>query len=267
MASLILNNKGEWIWDTPVGDQYDPNDPSQNGDVAAPISPNPGPYDVIVNPYPQPGGAQPGGGDGTGPYSPWNDWWKGGPLVGPDGTVYGGGGEEEAGGGEGGAGGNDFGLAFPSHPGYGRAPMFKAPQFHYDQKFYAPDFEEMKNDPGYRFRVSEGQRALEQSAAGRGSLNSGGTLKDLDAFTQNFASQEYGNVFNRDLQSYMTNYGVARDIFDRLYTGAKDEFAPKLYEWGTNARAADISYAAMLQKWFHDTLSAADILHYGENQG
>ena len=32
-------------------------------------------------------------------------------------------------------------------------------------------------DPGYQFRLSEGQKALERSAAAGGSLGSGGTLK------------------------------------------------------------------------------------------
>jgi hypothetical protein len=40
-------------------------------------------------------------------------------------------------------------------------------------------------------------RALERSAAARGNLLSGGTLRGIQRFGQDLASQEYGNAFNR----------------------------------------------------------------------
>lgn len=52
-------------------------------------------------------------------------------------------------------------------------------------------------DPGYQFRMSEGLKALERSAAARGLLQSGGTLKDITRFGQDLASQEYQNAFQR----------------------------------------------------------------------
>jgi len=52
-------------------------------------------------------------------------------------------------------------------------------------------------DPGYKFRLDQGTQALERSAAARGGLLSGGTLKDLTDYQQGSASQEYGNAFNR----------------------------------------------------------------------
>ena len=54
-------------------------------------------------------------------------------------------------------------------------------------------------DPGYQFRMSEGLKALERSAAARGLLQSGGTLKDITRFGQDVASQEYQNAFQRYL--------------------------------------------------------------------
>jgi hypothetical protein len=60
--------------------------------------------------------------------------------------------------------------------------------------FGAQQFEQ---DPGYAFRQSEGMKALERSAAARGGLLSGGTLKGIQRFGQDLASQEYGNAFNR----------------------------------------------------------------------
>jgi hypothetical protein len=52
-------------------------------------------------------------------------------------------------------------------------------------------------DPGYAFRLSEGQKALDRSAAARGGLISGGALKAATRFGQEMGSQEYTNAFNR----------------------------------------------------------------------
>jgi hypothetical protein len=52
-------------------------------------------------------------------------------------------------------------------------------------------------DPGYAFRMSEGMKALERSAAARGGLLSGSNLKNTQRFGQDLASQEYQNAFNR----------------------------------------------------------------------
>jgi len=57
--------------------------------------------------------------------------------------------------------------------------------------------EQFEQDPGYAFRLSEGTKALERSAAARGLLQSGSTLKGIQRFGQESASQEYGNAFNR----------------------------------------------------------------------
>lgn len=52
-------------------------------------------------------------------------------------------------------------------------------------------------DPGYAFRLSEGQKALERSAAARGGLLGGATGKALTRYGQEMGSQEYQNAFNR----------------------------------------------------------------------
>ena len=62
------------------------------------------------------------------------------------------------------------------------------------QPFGVAQFEQ---DPGYAFRQAEGMKALERSAAARGNLLSGSTLKGIQRFGQDLASQEYGNAFNR----------------------------------------------------------------------
>jgi hypothetical protein len=63
---------------------------------------------------------------------------------------------------------------------------------------YTPfGMDQFQQDPGYGFRLSEGQKALERSAAARGGLISGGALKAATRFGQEMGSQEYTNAFNR----------------------------------------------------------------------
>lgn len=54
--------------------------------------------------------------------------------------------------------------------------------------------------PGYLFRLQEGNKAIERSAAARGGLYSGATMKALDRYSQGVASDEFGAYVNR-LQS------------------------------------------------------------------
>lgn len=64
----------------------------------------------------------------------------------------------------------------------------------FSRDFAASDF---TKDPGYEFRMAEGQKALERSAAARGGLQSGGTLKALTRYGQGVASDEYGKAYDR----------------------------------------------------------------------
>lgn len=57
--------------------------------------------------------------------------------------------------------------------------------------------QDFRADPGYAFRQSESLKALERSAAARGNLLSGSTMKGIQRFGQDLASQEYQNAFNR----------------------------------------------------------------------
>jgi hypothetical protein len=63
---------------------------------------------------------------------------------------------------------------------------------------YTPfGMDQFNADPGYAFRLSEGQKALDRSAAARGGLISGSALKAATRYGQDMGSQEYTNAFNR----------------------------------------------------------------------
>lgn len=71
---------------------------------------------------------------------------------------------------------------------------------------YAGDFTDQafQVDPGYAFRLAEGNKALDRSAAARGGLLSGGAMKAAQEYGQKMGSQEYMNAFNR-YQTSRTN--------------------------------------------------------------
>jgi hypothetical protein len=83
--------------------------------------------------------------------------------------------------------------------------------------FTAPTGVTEQNDPGYQFRLQQGQNAIQNSAAARGGLLSTGTAKDLNNYAQGQASNEYGNVYNRALQTYGTNFNTFNSNNNNLY--------------------------------------------------
>ena len=62
---------------------------------------------------------------------------------------------------------------------------------------------QFQQDPGYGFRLSEGQKAIDRSAAARSGLQSGSALKAAARYGQEMGSQEFQNAFNR--------YGIERE--------------------------------------------------------
>jgi hypothetical protein len=74
-------------------------------------------------------------------------------------------------------------------------------------KFNAPTAEEAEQTPGYQFQLKSGLDAIQNSAAGKGSLLSGRTLADLNNYAQGTASTNYQNTFNNALTQYQSAYG------------------------------------------------------------
>lgn len=64
----------------------------------------------------------------------------------------------------------------------------------FNRDFTLADF---NRDPGYQFRLDQGQQGLERSAAARGGALGGGALKALSRYGQDYASGEYNNAYNR----------------------------------------------------------------------
>ena len=101
---------------------------------------------------------------------------------------------------------------------------------------YAKDFSmtDFQQDPGYAFRLSEGQKALDRTAAARGGLLSGGALKAAAAYGQNMGSQEYQNAFNR-YQTNRTNQLQPLANLQSVGVNATNQQAAQAGQYGVNA--------------------------------
>lgn len=106
---------------------------------------------------------------------------------------------------------------------------------------------QFQQDPSYAFRLSEGMKALDRTAASRGGLLSGATLKGAQRYGQDLGSQEYQNAFNRyqiernaQLNPLQSLAGVGQTATNTL-TGAAGQMGQNLatgYGNVANARAS-----------------------------
>ncbi len=74
-----------------------------------------------------------------------------------------------------------------------------------DSSGHMPTMDEIQIDPGYNFRLQEGEKALQSRAAALGLATGGGTLKAINNYAQQNASQEYANAFARFQQNRQNN--------------------------------------------------------------
>lgn len=69
--------------------------------------------------------------------------------------------------------------------------------------FVAPTLDNT-NDPGYAFRLQQAQQAIQNTASAQG-VRGGDVEKALQDYAQNYASSEYGNVYNRAFGQYQND--------------------------------------------------------------
>jgi hypothetical protein len=109
------------------------------------------------------------------------------------------------------------------------------------EQFKAPDAITEQNDPGFKARLKLGQDTIEKSAAARGGVLTGGTAKDLTNYAQDYASNEYGNVYARGWNDYTSRYNTAQNnnsnTFNRLaaISGVGQTTANQLGMMGLNS--------------------------------
>lgn len=111
-----------------------------------------------------------------------------------------------------------------SAPGYGSLTT----------PFTPPTAAQAEQYPGYQFGLGQGEEALQNSAAAKGSAFSGNTQEALNNYAQNYAQQDYSNVYNQSFNTFETNQA---NTFNRLaaLSGVGQQAATTL---GTEGQAA-----------------------------
>lgn len=85
-------------------------------------------------------------------------------------------------------------------------PAFKAPDplAPWTGSFTAPTAEAAASEPGFQFQLGEALKAIERSAAAKGTLLTGGTGKALEGRAVDLANTNYKDVYGRAYNEYDT---------------------------------------------------------------
>lgn len=97
-------------------------------------------------------------------------------------------------------------------------PVMQAGSGYLTNQFSPQDFA-AGIDPGYAFRLQQGQMANQRAANVAGGALSGNTLKGLQDYTQGLASTEYGNAFDRYQKQRQNIYNTLASIAGIGQTG------------------------------------------------
>lgn len=123
----------------------------------------------------------------------------------------------------------------------------------------------LDQDPGYQFRQDEARRALEASAAFRGSGMSGSTLGALGRQSSDLASQEYQNAWQRmmgrDTEQYGRNWNQYLQNWNQGVTGTQLGLQTNAQNFGQSMSAAQlreqVNQVASSQGWSQAQAEAA----------
>jgi hypothetical protein len=97
--------------------------------------------------------------------------------------------------------------------------------------------EELQATPGYQFQLAQGLQSVNNSAAAKGSLMSGATLKSLNNYAQGQASTGFADAWNRGQEAYQNAFNRKQNQFTQGQQGYQNEFNNRQtqYQQGQNA--------------------------------
>jgi hypothetical protein len=93
--------------------------------------------------------------------------------------------------------------------------------------------EDFYADPGYAFRLREGEKALERMQSARAGLLSGGAVRAGVRYGQEMGSQEYMNAFNRAQAQLGTRLGALGSLYGAGQAAAQ-QVAGQAGQYGSN---------------------------------
>lgn len=104
-------------------------------------------------------------------------------------------------------------AAAEANPLYGSLlrPYRNGEEFSYTGK-------DLLNDPGYKFGLDQGTQGIERGQASRGNFLSGGAMKELARYNEDYAGTKYNEGFNRALSTWNTNLGAYNQNRNSIYS-------------------------------------------------
>ena len=81
---------------------------------------------------------------------------------------------------------------------------------------FDPTMAQLEQTPGYQFTLQQGLKGVDNAAAAKGLGLSGAQMKGISDYTTGLASQTYQQQYNNALQTFMSNYGINSDMYNRL---------------------------------------------------
>jgi hypothetical protein len=134
--------------------------------------------------------------------------------------------------------------------------------------FTVPTEAQLEASPGYESRRAAGQLGMERSAAAQGSVLSGGTQQALARYNQDYASNEYANLFGQTLSANVNNNNVTQGNFGNAFqtyqanygqfTDAANRGASTYQMNVTNRRNAGLDYWNQLNDLYQTGAGAAN---------
>lgn len=124
----------------------------------------------------------------------------------------------------------------------------------------------LESTPGYQFRMDEGQKAIERSAAARGKFFSGQLGKELTRYGQGVASDYWDDLWNEYGVLSGTGQTAGRDINSSV-TGFADRAGANAMTAGQARASAYGAAGAANANFWGNTVPGAIWTGYGASQG
>lgn len=125
----------------------------------------------------------------------------------------------ERGGSAAGGGLNGGNFSYPSFN-----ETYSAPAPYTPATFTPPTYADLANDEGFKAILDYGNKALQASAAAKGTLLTTGTVKDLQNQNRTLANSYYGDIYNRALNTFATNEGNRAAAYGTNATNSLNQY-------------------------------------------
>lgn len=102
--------------------------------------------------------------------------------------------------------------------------------------------EELQATPGYQFQLQQGLQSVNNSAAAKGSLMSGRTMKELNNYAQGVASTGFADAWSRGQQAYQNAFARKQQRFQQGQEGYQNAFNNQQTQYGQGQQSLQNAY-------------------------